>query len=109
MGSFSTISSGLTTLVVPHAARITQAPPHYQVATVHIPVSALTPHAKSVRDLRCTASNAQLRKALSVFGKIAANVAMGYDTYDANQKLLEQRSLRFVNTVTGESGWVTSQ
>ena len=109
MSSHSTISSGLTAVVIPHTARVPQAPRHYQAIAVHISRSALTPHARSVRDLRCTASNAQLRKTLSMIGKIAENVAVGYDEYKADAKLLEQHSLRFVDSVTGEPGWVTSQ
>ena len=109
MSSHSTISSGLASVVIPHTARVSQASPHYQAIAVHIAVSALTPHARSVRDLRCTASNAQLRKTLSIIGKIAENVAMGYDGYDANAKVLDHHSLRFVDSVTNEPGWVTSQ
>ena len=109
MSSFSTIGGKLKVLTIPHTERASKTHPYHECAVVHIGLGALTPNARSIRDLRSTASNMELRKALSSFAKIAANPAMGYDTYDAEAKKLEQRAWRWEDEDTSERGWVTRQ
>ena len=109
MSSFSTIGSKLKVLAIPHTERASTTQPYHECAVVHIGLGALTPNARSIRDLRSTAANMELRKALSSLAKIAANPAMGYESYDANAKKPEQRSWRYEDEDTSERGWVTRQ